>query len=292
MALETVSILDGSEFVVSDRRGDLEATPTDNHGLFLDDTRFLSRWVLTINGQRPTLLSVDDTSYYRVQYFLALATGAVYIDSQLAVVRQRSVHGGFHEVLALENYGKTPLDLDIRIEVGADFADLFEVKEKRSKQGELYRQVADDRLTLGYRRDQYRRETVVTSSEPAAVSQDAFRFKVHLDPHSQWSTTLDVRAVRRPEIEAAPTIARSLDDWSRPDLAANLRQWLDGAPKVFSSWEPLEHIYRRSLVDLAALRFRTPLLLAVDARRRPALVHGDLWPGQPADQLPGPAVRP
>ena len=97
MALETVSILDGNEFVVSDRRGDLEATPTDNHGLFLDDTRFLSRWVLTINGQRPTLLSVDDTSYYRVQYFLALATGTVYIDSQLSVVRQRSVHGGFHE---------------------------------------------------------------------------------------------------------------------------------------------------------------------------------------------------
>ena len=67
---------------------------------------------------------------------------------------------------------------------------------------------------------------------------------------------------------AAPTsrrgrrqAARSPDDWSRPELAANLRRWMDGAPKVFSSWEPLEHIYRRSLVDLAALRFRTPLLL-------------------------------
>ena len=53
MSLDTVSILDGSTFVVSDRRGDLDATPTDNHGLFLEDTRFLSRWILTVGGIRP-----------------------------------------------------------------------------------------------------------------------------------------------------------------------------------------------------------------------------------------------
>src|SRR6267378_2290779 len=50
-----------------DRQGDLEATPTETHGLFLDDTRFLSRWVLTVNGVRPTLLSVDDVAYFKVQ---------------------------------------------------------------------------------------------------------------------------------------------------------------------------------------------------------------------------------
>jgi hypothetical protein len=54
VALETVNILDGNTFVVSDRRGDLDASPAETHGLFLNDTRFLSRWVLTINGIRPT----------------------------------------------------------------------------------------------------------------------------------------------------------------------------------------------------------------------------------------------
>jgi len=96
MILDTVSILDGNQFVVSNRQGDIEATPTENHGLFLEDTRFLSRWVLTINGQRPTILSIDDTAYYRVHHFLALATGAVYIDSHLTAVRQRSLGDGFH----------------------------------------------------------------------------------------------------------------------------------------------------------------------------------------------------
>src|SRR5262245_57569951 len=137
--IDTVSILDGNEFVVSDRRGDIQSTPTDTHGLFLNDTRFLSQWVLTINGVRPTLLSVDDQAYYRVQCFMALATGTVYVDSHLSVVRKRMMDQGFHEDLTLINHGHEAMELEIRIEVAADFADLFEVKDKLDKKGERYR---------------------------------------------------------------------------------------------------------------------------------------------------------
>ena len=97
MTLDTVSILDGNTFVVSDRRGDIDATPTDNHGLFLDDTRFLSRWVLTVDGIRPKTLSVDEQAYFKVQFFEALTTGTVYVDSHLSVVRRRGVTSGFEE---------------------------------------------------------------------------------------------------------------------------------------------------------------------------------------------------
>ena len=57
---DMVSILDGNAFVVSDKRGDIEATPTDTSGFFLNDTRFLSRWVLTLDGMKPQVMSVDD----------------------------------------------------------------------------------------------------------------------------------------------------------------------------------------------------------------------------------------
>jgi glycogen debranching enzyme-like protein len=63
MPVDTVSILDGNEFVVSDARGDIEESRTDALGLFRDDTRFLSRWILTINGLRPKLLSTDHLAY-------------------------------------------------------------------------------------------------------------------------------------------------------------------------------------------------------------------------------------
>src|SRR5205823_4399465 len=41
----------------------------------------------------------------------------------------------------------------------------------------------------------------------------------------------------------------------------DVRAWLAGAPRIECDWEPLEETYRRSLVDLAALRF-SPLVAA------------------------------
>jgi hypothetical protein len=40
---QTVSILEGNTFVVSDRHGDINAPPTDTTGLFAWDTRYLYR---------------------------------------------------------------------------------------------------------------------------------------------------------------------------------------------------------------------------------------------------------
>ena len=91
-----VKILDGNTFVVSDDRGDIEASLTDPTGLFSFDTRFLSRWVLTLNGQRMNALSTDDLQYFETRFFLVPGTGTVYIDAKLSVIRRRAVGNGFH----------------------------------------------------------------------------------------------------------------------------------------------------------------------------------------------------
>jgi glycogen debranching enzyme len=265
MISDTISILDGNKFVVSNREGDMEATPTDNHGLFLNDTRFLSRWVLTINGMRPKLLSVDDTAYFAAQHFLALATGTVYVDSHLTVTRRRFVNGGFREDLMLANHDHDPIDLEVEIEAAADFADLFEVKDKLDKKGEVYRRAdADGTLTLGYRRDNYCRETRIESTAPAGIDDRGLRFHVHLEPKAEWSTSLKIWAVTDPGRQdlrdrsgLKGTSLLETDDETARAMAGGLRGWLKDAPRLSCSWEPLEHIYRRSLIDLAALRFRS-----------------------------------
>jgi glycogen debranching enzyme len=260
MPLETVSVLDGNTFVVSDRRGDMEATPTENHGLFLNDTRFLSRWILTIDGLRPTVLTTDEQAYFSVQFFMALATGTVYVDSHLSVVRRRAVGDGFHEDLIIANHDKKPIDLDIRLQVDADFADLFEVKDKLAKKGRLYRQVADGTLTLGYERERFRRETHVSSSAPAEVDDQGLHFHAHIDPQSVWSTCLDVAAVWKRARAAAPRPKYSHGNGAaQPEMSRKLDEWVKDAPRLSCAWQPLEATYRRSLVDLAALRFATGL---------------------------------
>jgi glycogen debranching enzyme len=251
MSLDTISILDGSTFVVSDRRGDLDATPTENHGLFLEDTRFLSRWILTIGGLRPKTLSVDEQAYFKVQFFEAVTTGTVYVDSHLSVIRRRCVTTGFEETIQIENHAKEPIDIEVKLEAGADFADLFEVKDKLAKIGSCYSRVEDGALVLGYRRETFVRETVIKSDKKGEILEDGFTFKVKIPPQSGWSVNFDVQARgRRADLDAS-RVAQEQDIKMKRDLAG----WLSAAPKLVASWEPLRQIYRRSLVDLAALRF-------------------------------------
>src|SRR5882724_10668873 len=133
MTTDLVQILDGNTFVVSDRRGDIEASMSDPTGLFSFDTRFLSKWVLTVDGERLNALSIDDLHYYETRFFLVPGTGTVYIDARLSVIRQRAVGEGFREELAILNHDNTPVDLKVRVEAASDFADLFEVKDALEK---------------------------------------------------------------------------------------------------------------------------------------------------------------
>ena len=64
MRSQSVSILDGNNFVVSDVRGDIDASPTEPLGLFNWDTRYLSRWQLRIDGKPLDPLSIDELQYF------------------------------------------------------------------------------------------------------------------------------------------------------------------------------------------------------------------------------------
>jgi hypothetical protein len=84
---DSLSILDGSTFVVSDRRGDIEARADQPHGLFYRDTRFLSRWRLSLDDQPLEALSTDDVEYFAAQFFLVRPTGTIYEDPSLQPYR-------------------------------------------------------------------------------------------------------------------------------------------------------------------------------------------------------------
>src|SRR5262245_29219872 len=195
MTADLVQILDGSTFVVSDQRGDIEASLTDPTGLFSFDTRFLSRWVLTINGQRLNVLSTDDLQYWESRFFLVPGTGTVYVDAKLSVIRTRTVGGGFREEITILNHDEQTTDLVVRVEAESDFADLFEVKDALAKQGEYESRTEDGRLVLTYRRDSYAKATSMRATVPATIDDHGFVFNVCLEPKEEWTTTIDVEAI-------------------------------------------------------------------------------------------------
>jgi glycogen debranching enzyme len=262
MSADSVRILDGNTFVVSDARGDIEASLTDPTGLFSYDTRFLSTWTLTIDGRRLTALSTDDLQYFETRFFLVPATGTVYIDAKLSVIRQRRVDRGFREQLTILNHEDRPVQLTVQVEARSDFADLFEVKDALEKKGKYYTRAEPRRLLLGYQRETLRRETEISTTEPAQITERGLTYAVSIEAHGEWSTELRViplilRADGQP-LMAVPHYREGRD------MLAELQAWVAGAPTLECDWEPLKNTYRRSIVDLAALRF-APLTAGGDS---------------------------
>jgi glycogen debranching enzyme len=254
-----VKILDGNTFVVSDSRGDIEASLTDPTGLFSFDNRFLSTWILTVNGERLNPLSVDDLQYFETRFFLVPGTGTVYVDSKLSVIRRRAVGDGFHEELTILNHDEQPVDLTVRLEAASDFADLFEVKDALAKKGGYYSRVEGKRLLLGYERETFGRQTAITATAPAKLDKKGLTFAVHIEPHGEWTTDLDVvTAVSAGGSRARPKYVRG-ERRARPNMERSLERWLNEAPRLESDSDSLKVTYRRSLVDLAALRFSPPV---------------------------------
>jgi glycogen debranching enzyme len=254
-----VKILEGNTFVVSDPRGDIEASLTDPTGLFSFDTRFLSTWVLTVNGQRLNALSVDDLQYFEARFFLVPGTGTVYVDAKLSVIRQRAVGDGFHEELTILNHAEEPIELTVRIDADSDFADLFEVKDALKKQGTYSNRIDEDGLHLVYERETFARMTTISASAPAAIDEKGLTFVVTIQPHGAWKTDLDVVTAAGAGGRFVHPKYRHGERRAQPNMGRSLESWLEEAPRLECDDDPLKATYRRSLVDLAALRF-SPLI--------------------------------
>ena len=286
-----IKILDGNTFVVSDDRGDIEASLTDPTGLFSFDTRFLSKWVLSVNGSRLNPLSVDDLQYFETRFFLVPGTGTVYVDSKLSVIRQRAVGNGFHEELTILNHDDKPVDLTVRVDAGCDFADLFEVKDALSKKGKYVNRVEKGRLRLVYERDRYVRSTVISASAPARVDKDGLTFKFKIEPHGRvddrsgrrYGDAGLRRAARAAEVRARSRPAEHATEpgqMARGRAADRVRL---GSPQGDVQAEPRRP--RRSALHPARGRRTKP------ARSRTALVHDDVRPRQHPHQPAGAPVH-
>jgi len=257
MAKDTISILDGSTFLVSDLRGDIEASPDQPHGFFYRDTRFLSRWHLTANGSPLDVLSTDETQYFASKHFLVPPTGTVNENPTVSIHRNRTIGDGFHEDVSVFNHDAKPIELELRLDADADFADLFEVKDALEKKGERSTRVEEDTLVLGYRRGDFVRETRIRCSKPADVDEHGFTLRVSVGPHDEWNTCIFVQ----PVTDQGPLAIkhRHGDEEAHPNIGMSLEQFLESAPQLETDWDPLHHVYERSLIDLAALRFTSEL---------------------------------
>ena len=263
-----INCLEGSTFMVSDVVGDAGPDPDEVFGLFYRDMRHLSRWQLAIDGKRLDPLSNGSSGYPSATFFLAGPGSTVHQNSTLSVIRERTLGQGagedLHEKLTVINSGREEMVVELSMNFDADFADVFEVKDRQfTKKGTISRRVHSQQVELIYQREDFERRTIV-NAEGARLSQGAAAFRLRLAPAESWSKTLQVTfGSVAPNAEPAAVGGPTSSEVKRPQVISHRDQmdaWLKAAPEVRASWDSLRHTYQRSLRDLAALRLHTQAL--------------------------------
>jgi glycogen debranching enzyme len=250
----TLTVLDGNTFFVSDSAGDVEPGK-DANGFFHADMRQLSTWRLLLNGHPVHVLTSRTVDYYSASIFATLASVSVGENPPISVRRDRFVARGVHEDLVLQNHSDRPQTVTIEVEYGSDFADLFEVKDRIPKRGQLRTEVGPSQVTLAYSRETFRRDTVIEFSENFSVGVERAHFELHLEPRGSWRTCIDVIPVSDGELNRLQHGDRTFGN-PKPDMPTTFEQWMAQAPTLDTDNDVLRHTYRQSLIDLAALRFR------------------------------------
>ena len=254
-----ITILEGSNFCICDANGDF-SWPTS--GLFANDTRFLSRLALTINGERPLLLSAGKVEYYSAAFYLRNPPAGELEQDAIAISRHRFVGEGMHDRVQLQNNGMKRLGFELAIEFGNDFADIFTVKDHDFALGDPTR--AQLPPPVESRFDEAENQFVLEDNGGSAKTQvilsqrghaedGKIRYWVELEPRAGWE--LDLVVVPSVDGEQVmPQVATRRFGEERERVEASLSAWNLRVPQLRASWDDLAHSFGRSVADLASLR--------------------------------------
>ncbi|MCV7102285.1 amylo-alpha-1,6-glucosidase [Mycobacterium palustre] len=264
---ETVTLIEGGTFCLSDRRGDVLVGTS--HGLFFRDARVLSRWELRVDGQVAESLTVESTEGFAAQFILRRAPAPGRADSTLLVVRERLVADGLRETIRLHNLDKESTVVFLELHADADFADLFAVKEGRAPVAGAEATVVGGELMLRGRADNVRGLSVAATGDPV-VLPGCLNWRVVVPAGGQWQT----------EIMVQPTWANRKirtrfprgENVQSSAPARKIETWRYTSTTVETDHVVLARVLRQTESDLGAL-----LIQDEDGRSRPYVAAGAPW---------------
>jgi glycogen debranching enzyme len=252
-----LTLLDGSTFVVCDERGDLGGDAAAS-GFFAADTRFLSRSVLTIDGDRGEPVSFEQGAPHVGVFDLRWPSG-------LEVRRELFVGRGLEETVTVSNRSESEIEAVLALELASDFADIFAVKRVEDLGAPSVSEIAPSRPerwreggTVEFADDGFPARTLVhLAPAPDEADGSAAVCRLRLAPGEHWQLVVAVQWLLNgtPELDAAAFGRRLRED--RRERDASLEEWWRSAPRLQAPSEPaLEQTWTHSLADLAALRLR------------------------------------
>ena len=252
----------GDSFAVFDHSGDAIAGPGSPEGLYHRDTRHLSHLYLTINGQRPILLSSalrDDNAILTCDLTnpdFAGDDGRVAVEHDLIHFRRTRFlwESAIHERITIRNFDTDARTVRIDIGFAADFADLFEIRGMtRLRKGSMKPPVigpAD--VLLAYEgRDEKTRETHISfEPQPQELTESHAAFEVVV-PAGERRTLYMRIACERVQLTSEPFSRQFLK--ALRESMQSLKQARARGATVRSSNALFDEVTRRSVADITML---------------------------------------
>jgi glycogen debranching enzyme len=265
---DAVTLVEGSSFCVSDAAGMISRGSAQ--GVFYMDTRILAGWSVSLDGQEVEPLAVFTPQPHHATFLGRARPRSQGLESTLLVQRERYVGAGMREDFIVQNVAGEPAGITLELSVDSDFADLFAVKEGRtrphgateSRAGEGFLEI--DSTQSGLRRG------VRIKADGALAMPGKLAFGEVVPAHGEWRTTVEVLPtvdgmevpprypVHEPIEEAAPSV--------------RLQEWTERTPVVWGADPQLLRTLRRSEQDLGSLRIFDP-----DHPERAAVAAGAPW---------------
>src|SRR5690349_21313391 len=144
---DTLHVSQNRTVFATERNGQI--TSGAEHGLFVHETRVLSRYGYLIDGEPPFPVALSNVeSHSWLGYYITLPPGIQVgppdqgsgqmrheTEQTLELRVARFVGDGVHEEIELTNYSDQPTAFTFAIEIDADFADLAETNRERRQRG-------------------------------------------------------------------------------------------------------------------------------------------------------------
>jgi glycogen debranching enzyme len=239
-----VTIFRGSSFCLGAPNGDIDSRLPQ--GWFLEDIRMLSRLRILVDDAPLEVLAVN-TAPGSVATFLCREAPAVGTsESVLLVERRRSVddvRGVMLERLVLRNLSAESRVVNVAVELDADFAGIFAVKEGRVIDAAERRSITVVGQNLEIASNGYQVHAEISGPATVSASDDGFlRASLELAGRARTQLSLEFKAV------PAPAGTAFLIEDER----------VSARPLLHIDDELLQGTFQRSVRDLASLRITDP----------------------------------
>jgi glycogen debranching enzyme len=231
--VNNLTLIDGKTFLSTTLAGDIMPPGAPDAGFFHDDTRFLSRLELRVDGYRTVVLSSSTEQTFSSQ--IELTTGQSTLRDSYEIP-ENTVHirreqllslDTLYDYLTFENFNFNELEIVIELAYEADFMDVFQVRGvARQELGHYYQPLLNrDSIVFHYcGRDRVSRDTIIhLSPEPERIHGTTARWRLKLPPFRRFQ----VQTTVVPQVEAKRSRA------SRPDFSQHLRS----RREAFAEWE-------------------------------------------------------